>query len=461
MTSPWLALSPGVDPTQLARQIARDHDQFVSSATSSGAVRSVVLDSWTRSVANGIDVDHGIAPVEFTDHALAEYRDRHPLAEVMPVVRRLLVEDAAECGLLVAVSDADGRLLWVEGSAALRAGAEAFNFVPGARWDEAHAGTNAPGTALAIDHGVQVFSHEHFMRVVQPWSCTAAPIHDPFTGAILGALDVTGKESVATPQAMALVQATIYAIETHLRITSTDTARRTPSSQSTKGTPSTSSSARSAPGHRPPRLAVLGTHGGELRSHRASMPLSLRHAEILLLLLLHPAGLTTDQLAVELSDTEGFPVTVRAEISRIRRILGDLAPHSKPYRLPVAFDSDVADVQAALRAGHIDQALASYSGPILPRSDAPGVIRARCRLNEELRAAVLSSDNPAHLLSWGHTSCGADDFEVWTAAAQRLPAGSQEQTLARLRLAGLEQEFGSSSVSSKGNTSSKSVMRTT
>jgi transcriptional regulator of acetoin/glycerol metabolism len=92
----------------------------------------------------------------------------------------------------MAICDDHGRLLRVEGHANVIRKAEAMNFVPGARWDEAHAGTNAPGTAAAVDHEVQIFATEHFSRLAQPWTCSAAPIHDPRTGHILGAIDVTG-----------------------------------------------------------------------------------------------------------------------------------------------------------------------------------------------------------------------------------------------------------------------------
>ncbi len=82
----------------------------------------------------------------------------------------------------MAVSDAAGRLLWVEGHAGALRRAERMNFVEGAAWDEAHAGTNAPGTALALDHEVQIFATEHFRHTVQDWTCAAAPIHDAETG---------------------------------------------------------------------------------------------------------------------------------------------------------------------------------------------------------------------------------------------------------------------------------------
>ena len=57
-----------------------------------------------------------------------------------------------------------------------------MNFVEGALWSEAGAGTNAVGTALAAEHAVQVFAAEHFTEPVQRWTCAAAPVTDPDTG---------------------------------------------------------------------------------------------------------------------------------------------------------------------------------------------------------------------------------------------------------------------------------------
>ena len=57
-----------------------------------------------------------------------------------------------------------------------------MNFAEGTLWSEGGAGTNAIGTAIALDHAVQVFGPEHFSDPVQRWTCSAAPIHDPDTG---------------------------------------------------------------------------------------------------------------------------------------------------------------------------------------------------------------------------------------------------------------------------------------
>ena len=82
----------------------------------------------------------------------------------MPVIRELLVSHALDDELLVAVGDAQGRLLWVEGKAALRRQAESMHFVEGAQWDEAHAGTNAPGVALATSQASRIAAAEHFQQ---------------------------------------------------------------------------------------------------------------------------------------------------------------------------------------------------------------------------------------------------------------------------------------------------------
>jgi len=229
--SPWLALSGGAPGADHTRRLRAAHERLVtcSAVPSDDAVRSVVLDSWRRSLGSGIDPDGVLPPVDLLDDDLLAYRAAHPLAPVMPVIRRLLVEDAEVDQMIVAVTDAGGRMLWVEGDPRLRSLAAGMHFVEGARWGEDVAGTNAPGTALAVDHAVQIYGSEHFRRPVQPWSCSAAPVHDPVTGALLGAIDVTGGDHVASPHVLTLVRATVAAVEGELRwLHREQQARRTP-----------------------------------------------------------------------------------------------------------------------------------------------------------------------------------------------------------------------------------------
>src|SRR3954452_15247890 len=215
MSNPWLSIGLGTDPAERITQDRRAHARVVTGEQPLTQVRDVVAASWRRSAGALVSPD-STAPIELSDGDLETYRAAHPLARVLPIFRDLLGGLADDGDHLMAVCDARGRLLWVEGTASVLRGAESMNFVPGARWDEAHAGTNAPGTALAVDHPLQIFATEHFSRGVQRWTCAAAPIHDPATGRLLGAIDVTGGDRLANPHSLALVRATALAAEPYL-----------------------------------------------------------------------------------------------------------------------------------------------------------------------------------------------------------------------------------------------------
>lgn len=424
------ALPPGTDLTALTHYLNEAHDQFVESGVADPAIRSVVRESWLRSLGGGLNPETSLAPLRLDDSALAEIRASHPLATAMPVIRRLLVESATEAGLLVAVSDAAGQLLWVEGAHDLRSRAEGMNFVSGADWSEATVGTNAPGTALALGRPVQILGAEHLSRQVTPWSCSAAPILDPDTGTVLGVLDLTGGPEVASVQSLSLVRATVAAVEAEMRL-----ARINPLSgiRPSRG---------GVAGWSSPRLDVLGVHAAVFRTEHATTRLSLRHSELLLLIALADDGLTAGELGVALNEADQASVTVRAELSRLRSALKPLTLSSRPYRLDHAVRTDVTEVRDHIRAGRLRAAVAAYRGPILPASTAPGIADLRNDLHLTLRSALLASADADALLSFADTGYGRDDFEVWRRALHVLPASSPRFEQVAAHTEQLEAELG-------------------
>ena len=86
------------------------------------------------------------------------------------------------------------------------------------RWSEDAIGTNAMGTALAVDEPVQIHSAEHLVRTVHSWTCAAAPVHDPDTGTLIGAIDISGPLHTAHPAMVQLVAATAQLAENQLRV---------------------------------------------------------------------------------------------------------------------------------------------------------------------------------------------------------------------------------------------------
>ncbi|MGY5633044.1 GAF domain-containing protein [Streptomyces rochei] len=413
MTDSWLALEPGADPVERARTLRRAHEAFTEAGTVPQPVRPVVAESWRRSVRAGVGPD-GTASVELMDDDLGAYRAEHPLAPVMPLIRELLGTFAADGEHLLAVCDAHGRLLWVEGHPATRRRADRMNFVPGARWSESAVGTNAPGTAVAVGRPVQVFTAEHFIRRVQPWTCAAAPVHDPRTGRVLGAVDITGGDGLAHPHSLGFVRAVARAAESQLALLAPE-----------------------PPAAEVAELTALGRDEVLLALEGRRVRLSRRHSEIVVLLAHHPEGLAGDELLCALYEDEAVPpVTLRAELARLRAVLGPARLVSRPYRLTMPVESDATVVERRLRAGAVTAAASAYAGPLLPGSRAPAVERLRRRLADGLRAALIACADPDLLADWAHAPWGEDDLDVWRALAAVRPTAAT-----RSRLAALESEL--------------------
>ncbi|MFD3613400.1 GAF domain-containing protein [Streptomyces atroolivaceus] len=415
MTDPWVALAADVNPGARIGELYRAHEVFTSVGRVETPVRSVVGQSWRRSARARVSPD-GAAAVELCADELGPYRDAHPLALVMPMIRELMSAYAVDGEHLLAVCDAHGRLMWVEGHARARRRAERMNFVEGARWAESETGTNAPGTALAVDRPVQVFAAEHFLRPVQQWTCAAAPLHDPHTGRVLGAVDITGGNGLAHPHSLAFVQAVARAAESQLALVAP----------------------RSAGGSA--QLSTLGRDEALLVLDGRRIRLSRRHSEILVTLALHPEGLAGDALLMEVYEDESVPpVTMRAELARLRRLLGPELLRSRPYRFGAPVDTDFDTVARRLESGAVAAALGAYAGPLLPRSQAPAVVRLRRRIAGQLRAALIARGDPGLLADWAYSPWGAEDLPVWRALAAAAPPDRRAALLARARVLDAEQ----------------------
>ena len=203
--NPWLAIDAATPPALRARELRRQWEQFLSG----GGVPRARSRSPTR---GGDQLDAGVDPggsrlapaSADRDETFARW-EAHPLRQAAPLIRACLGGIADESEHLIVVSDAAGVLLQVHGDAGVRSrAADSMNFTEGALWSEAGAGTNAIGTALAADHAVQVFATEHFVEVVQAWTCAAAPVHDPGTGELLGVIDLTGLQRDVQPHSLAV-----------------------------------------------------------------------------------------------------------------------------------------------------------------------------------------------------------------------------------------------------------------
>ncbi|MFF2052367.1 GAF domain-containing protein [Leifsonia sp. NPDC058194] len=398
----------------------------------SRSVRPVVGASWRRAEQARLDPERVVAPLMLDGPGLDDARRSHPIAAALPVIRQLLVREAEpDSRVVIAVGDARGRLLWVEGDPVLRRQAEGMLFVPGAAWAEGDVGTSAPGTALAIGGGVQIRGDEHFSFDVKPWSCTAVPVRDPESGEIIGVLDVTGGDQVAAPHVLPMLEATVAAVERELLIgrLRESTAR--------------GRAKRDRPRQTVPSLRVLGRDTGELTgTNGRTGTLSNRHSELLTLLAWHREGLSAERLAELVYGDAASTVTLRAEMVRLRRALAAVAPElgplARPYRLAAPLETDLGGVVDLQRRGAHRAAVAAYGGGPLPGSDAPGLDDLRDDVVARLREALLESGSPDLLIAWGETERGAYDDEIWRAALRALPPHSPRRAQVVARLLALE-----------------------
>jgi len=147
---------------------------------------------------------------------------------------------------------------------------------------------------------------------------------------------------------------------------------------------------RTRPARRPRlRFEALGRRQARVLLGGERIDLTPRHSEIVLLLMLHPDGLSAQALGDRLHGPDSNPITVRAEMSRLRRLLGSLLAR-KPYRLDAELSADFTDVERLLEQGDRAAVVDRYKGPLLPHSEVPAIVRKRRRIGDAVRAARSS-----------------------------------------------------------------------
>jgi hypothetical protein len=375
----------------------------------------------------------------------------------------------------------------IEDSAPVRLRTAAdMNFAEGTLWSEPGAGTNAIGTALAVDHAVQVFGPEHYSDPVQRWTCSAAPIHDPDTGELLGIIDLTGDLSTVHPHSLAVATATARAVEASLalvlrerdarlharygdRVTPGRAALVTPSGRAITGLPPGWGVAdrlaippgggalvlpSGAPAVAEPVSQALeaflvratevhpAAHArpllklrllGHERPTLNGVELRPRLAEILTVLSAAPHGLSAEALCAELHGDGGSVSSVRVEVSRLRKLIGPWVG-TDVYRLTCDVESDARRVAGLLGAGQVRAAAEAYPGPLLPGSEAPGVVREREHLEAWLRQAVMTAEDPDAVWAWVRSPGGEDDLGAWKRLLAQLEFRDPRRSLAAARV---------------------------
>ncbi len=175
------------------------------------------------------------------------------------------------------------------------------------------------------------------------------------------------------------------------------------------------------------KLRFLGSARLEHRAREHQ--LSLRQWEVLAILCEREEGVTLDELRRLVFDDEVGSGTVKSTVSRLRQAV-PISP--SPYRIAAPFECDFKLVLALVSTGRVHQAVQHYAGPLLPGSEAPGVVELRLHVEECLRRAVIGSADPDLLIQFA-TAVG-DDLEVWESARASLSSGDYRLPLVIARI---------------------------
>ncbi|TPQ23869.1 GAF domain-containing protein [Streptomyces sporangiiformans] len=411
-----------VDAPRAAQVLSEVRTATLSGQRAPVAPRPVIGESWKRVLRGGVDPDQDVRAGPLSRDEVERRRCDSPLRHVLPVLRAGLLS-VADAGQIMIVADAEGRVLWREGSRPVMRKADGHGFGIGGDLREQVVGTNGVGTSAITRRPVQVFASEHFVRTYATWTCTGAPVTDPRDGRLIGVVDISGPLETTHPATLAWVDSVAKLAEARLRerhLVALDRLRSVAApilsrvggralavdkdgwTAAVTGTPHVD------------RLALPGTIAGDQvwlpalgpcsveplpggwlvrasdeeaarnatrivldvgQARRWSVTvsggagdwtheLSPRHAELLYVLALHRTGRSASGLAEDLFGDPARTVTVRAEMSRVRRYLGAFLEH-RPYR----FRED-AEVRVSLPEDPLD---------LLPHSTAPAVLRSRAR----------------------------------------------------------------------------------
>ncbi|GGY16152.1 GAF domain-containing protein [Streptomyces djakartensis] len=407
-----------VDSARAARVLSEVRSARLSGRPAPVAPRRVIEQSWERMLRNGVDPDHDVRADPLSREEVRRRREASALRHVLPVLREGLLAVADVAHHIMVVADEEGRVLWREGSAPVLRKADGLGLELGADWREDVVGTNGVGTPVVVRRPVQVFASEHFVRSQAGWTCAGAPLTDPRNGRLIGVVDVSGPLETMHPATLAWVHSVARLAEARLREMHLESLERLRAVAApvlarlggralvvdadgwTAAVSGTGYLRRVTPPKSPApgpvwvpglgRCAVEPLAGGwllraagdesaargaarvvlDLRQARRwsvevsggagswTRELSPRHAELLYLLTVHRTGRTASALAGDLFGDPARTVTVRAEMSRVRRYLGAFLEH-RPYRF--ADDTEV------------EVLLPDDPRGVLPHSTAPAV----------------------------------------------------------------------------------------
>ncbi len=186
---------------RMLRVAAARADFLEYGGSGAAGVSEVVVASWERSQAAGVDIARPNA--QFTDEI-----DAASLLVrcARPVLQQLQI-DTADMPLVIALTDKKARVVQrIDSSSAVARLLDRVDLAPGFSYAESTMGTNGIGTVFEAGQPISVVGPEHFSENLHLFACTGAPVIDPVTGRVEGVLDISTLSSSWSPLMHTLVK---------------------------------------------------------------------------------------------------------------------------------------------------------------------------------------------------------------------------------------------------------------
>ena len=170
-------------------------------------VRPSILASWHRSRDLQVAADR----IELPYRSDVDI-DTRLTRNAEPVLRRLR-EQLSSQSVSIILTDHTGLVLSRRTTdAELERHLDRVLLAPGFSYAEQFVGTNGIGTALEAGAGTEVFGHEHYAENLENLACAGVPIHDPVSGRLVGALDLTCWRRDAQSMLLTVAESTVERI---------------------------------------------------------------------------------------------------------------------------------------------------------------------------------------------------------------------------------------------------------
>ena len=193
--------------------VARARERFLSDEVATaddlvGGVRESISRSWRRSRSFNVHVDRLELPF------VREPNLESPLMSAARPILDQLADDLSAEPVSIILTSPDGVVLSrATASSQLRRILDDVSLAPGYSYSEEHAGTNGIGTALETRQATLVRGSEHYAGCLAQLSCAGVPIVHPVSGAVAGALDLTGWVDDGGPLLLTLAKSATAQIE--------------------------------------------------------------------------------------------------------------------------------------------------------------------------------------------------------------------------------------------------------